>query len=56
LSIGLVDSIGYLQDAIDSAKGRAKLAEAQVISVQGGRGIRREHLLKAGAAPTELSL
>jgi protease-4 len=31
LSIGLVDHIGYLQDAVDAAKRRAGVAEAQVV-------------------------
>lgn len=56
LRIGLVDSIGYLEDAIDSAKGRANLAEAQVVMYRRPREYAESIYSKAGTPPAELSL
>jgi protease-4 len=40
LDAGLIDGIGYLQDALDSARRAARLEDAEVVSYQLGRGFR----------------
>jgi protease-4 len=56
LSIGLVDRIGYLQDAIDVAKRRSNIAEAQVVMYRRPREYAETIYSQAKAPPMELSL
>lgn len=56
LSIGLVDRIGYLQDAIDVAKRRANMADAQVVMYRRPQEYAETIYSRSTTPPMELSL
>ena len=56
LQAGLVDRIGYLDDAISVAKERAGLTEARVILYRRGNEFSENIYSKSGAAPAQVNL
>jgi len=56
LQAGLVDRIGYLDDAIGVAKQRAGLTEARVILYRRGNEFSENIYSKAGTAPAQVNL
>ncbi len=56
LQAGLVDRIGYLDDAIGVAKERAGLTEARVILYRRGNEFSENIYSKAGTAPAQVNL
>jgi protease-4 len=56
LQAGLVDRIGYLDDAISVAKQRAGLTEARVILYRRGNEFSENIYSKAGTAPAQVNL
>lgn len=56
LQAGLIDRIGYLDDAITVAKQRAGLTEARVVLYRRGNEFSENIYSKAGAAPAQVNL
>jgi protease-4 len=56
LRIGLVDRVGQLQDAIDVARRRARIAEARLVMYRRPREYSESIYSQAASAPVELNL